>query len=116
LAFAPDTQVERQAGASQAACAYPDIQQVVEASGGQVFEYRLDGEEVTTVTAEVGRVLNAQGPEVLGNGDVGIGQVMAVEHNGLRVDLGPAYPQWVAKGKRVARGDGGHGGTLLVDR
>src|SRR5690606_40823670 len=57
-----------------------------------IIQYRTHGEEVAADNAGIGGS-GAQSAEVLGDAHVAVGQVVPVEYDALRVDLGPAHPQ-----------------------
>ena len=105
---APDAHSKAQAGAAEASDTNANVQFIVEARGCEVFQYRFDGEKIATVAAEILRIANAQRAEVLGDGDISVGQVVAVEYDTLRVDLSPAHPQRVEKTKGFTERCGWH--------
>src|SRR5690606_36703177 len=81
-----------QAAVTQQGNAHMDDQQIVEQGRCLMMQYRTHGEEVDADKAGIGGG-RAQSAEVLGDSHVAVGQVVPVEYDALRVDLGPAHPQ-----------------------
>ena len=102
-----DLDPEVETGSSETLDPHADIDLVVILRRGVVFHLGLAHIKIGAVLRQPVRIGIAERTVVLGDPNVEIRQVMAVEHDALPVDLGPAHAQAVGESEILSC----HGGS-----
>src|SRR5260221_5560161 len=111
LVRAMDLDPEVEARSSETLDPYADVDLVIVYRRRLILDLRLAHIQIGSMLREPVRIGKPKRAVVLGDADVEIRQVMAVEHDALPVDLGPAHAQPVGKSEFLSR----HGGAGSVE-